>query len=129
MYDYKRKAGLLYHKFVYQKYGKGTRVRGNSDHDIADEESDPSTELTYNQELEHLLYFRTCVVSRDKDVLQIRLKQTISFREKLLKKNETKFPELFPFYFVSPDLVSSPLISTEILFFILKTSFSFIDTV
>lgn len=108
MYDYKRRAGVLYHKFVYHKYGKGVREEENSQNNEPESEADKSsTDLTYNEELEHLLFFRTCVVNRDKEVLKIRMKQTVAMREKTLKKNETKFPEMFPFYFVEPDLVSA----------------------
>lgn len=37
------------------------------------------------------------------------MKQTVALRDKMLKKEETKFPEMFPFYFIEPDLVSAKL--------------------
>lgn len=111
MYDFKHRAGILYHKFVYHKYGKGVRGEENSQNNEPESEANrSSTDLTYNEELEHLLFFRTCEVNRDKEVLKIRMKQTVALREKTLKKNETKFPEMFPFYFVEPDLVSAQLL-------------------
>lgn len=113
LYNARNKSGLLYYKMVYKKYGKGAQEIENSENgdgcvmDVGTDEKDIGTDdLTYNEELEHLLFFRTCVVSRDKEILKIRMKQTISLREKTLKTKLTKFPEIFPFYFVSPDLVS-----------------------
>lgn len=96
---------------IYQKYGKGLAEEEKSaDSDGSGSESEKSfNELTYNEELEHLLFFRTCVVKRDKEILKIRMKQTVALRDKMLKKEETKFPEMFPFYFIEPDLVSAKL--------------------
>lgn len=56
-------------------------------------------------ELEFLLYFKTCIVDHDLDVLKIRLKQSIRIRETLIKKKGTEFHKTFPFYFVEPSLV------------------------
>lgn len=57
-------------------------------------------------ELEFLLYFKTCLVDRDIEILKIRLSQSIEMREKLIKKKDTVFHKMFPFYFIQPTLVS-----------------------
>lgn len=45
-----------------------------------------------------------CVVSRDRDVLELKMKNSIVLREKTINKHETKFAEMFPFYFIEPEL-------------------------
>lgn len=94
----------MYNKVNYNKYGKQKdKESGAYENGSSEDEETPA--MTYNEELEHLLFFRTCVVSRDKAILKIKLKQTVALRENTLKKPDTKFPQAFPFYFVSPDLV------------------------
>lgn len=60
--------------------------------------------LSEAEELEYMLFFRTCVVDRDMEILKIKLSQTIALREKSVKK--ATFHKAFPFYFVRPELVS-----------------------
>lgn len=67
---------------------------------------DQFASLTIEEELASLLFFKTCLIDRDKEILKIKLKQTIAMRQKVLKRRETKFIESFPFYFLSPELVS-----------------------
>lgn len=61
------------------------------------------------RELEFLLYFKTCIVERDLEILKIKLSQSIEMRESLIKKSIVKFHLTFPFYFVQPTLVSEIL--------------------
>ncbi|XP_055309647.1 uncharacterized protein LOC129573285 [Sitodiplosis mosellana] len=61
--------------------------------------------LSLEEELACLAYYKTCIVERDKEILKIKMKQSIYLREKVIRKRETKFVESFPFYFVSPDLI------------------------
>lgn len=61
-------------------------------------------ELTEEGELEYKLFFRTCIVARDKDILKIRLKKSIKLRETMMKEKE-EFFQIFPFYFIDSDLV------------------------
>lgn len=61
--------------------------------------------LTEEEVKAAMLFFRTCVVNRDREQLKIRLKQTIRAREVLIKTKGTKFHQLFPFYFIDPMLV------------------------
>lgn len=56
-------------------------------------------------ELEFQLYFKTCLVERDLDILKIKLKQSIKMRQSNQKQN-TGFHKTFPFYFIQPTLVS-----------------------
>lgn len=67
---------------------------------------DAVDQLSLEEELDILLFFKTCIVSRNKEILQLKMKSTIALREKTIKKHEIEFFEMFPFYFVDPDLVS-----------------------
>lgn len=69
---------------------------------IGDEESDDEID-----ELQFLLFFKTCLVQRDLDILKIKLKQSIDMCERLMEKKGTEFHKTFPFYFVEPSLVRS----------------------
>lgn len=53
-----------------------------------------------------LLFFKTCSVEKDIDILKIKLDRSVSLHEKVIRKRETKFAEIFPFYFVAPQLVT-----------------------
>lgn len=61
--------------------------------------------LTEEEELAYLLYFRICFMSRDKEILKIKLLKSIKMREIILKKSGTIFHETFPFYFLDSELV------------------------
>lgn len=61
--------------------------------------------VTLEDEYSFLLFFKTCLLDRDKEILKIKMQQSIALRETTIRKRETKFIEVFPFYFVSPDLV------------------------
>lgn len=108
LYDPKHRKGLVYHKLAYRQYGKKDRIEDELQNltisEQVEDENNTNT-LDPNEELELLLYFRTCIVNRDKEILKIKLKQTIELRETLIKKKDTVFYQSFPFYFVSPDLV------------------------
>lgn len=113
-----QKKGALYNKLLYRKYGKtnkkdqpkenersGDDLTGNGDTEVGNITAGIET-LTLQEELQYLLYFKTCMIERDKDVLKIKMQQTIKLREATIRKREVKFFESFPFYFVSPDLVN-----------------------
>lgn len=98
---------MFYRKYV-KKY---KRVADNSeqmssglDGEIATA-ADEIRQMSLDEESEYLSFFRTCCIDRDKEILKIKLKQSIALREKTIQKRETKFAESFPFYFLSPDLV------------------------
>lgn len=102
----KKRRGHIYHKICYLKFKKPLRqgkkkVAGHSD-DIEAVESDDDAEI---DELQFLLYFKTCLVDRDVDILKIKLKQSIQMRERLMEKKTTEFHKTFPFFFVLPPLV------------------------
>lgn len=63
-------------------------------------------DLTEDQQTELILFFKTCVVHNDMQELKAKMKETVNFRRSLILKKETRFPELFPFYFVDSELVS-----------------------
>lgn len=106
----KNRRGLIYNRVTYSRYKKqsknqkGTSLGGLDD--IPEEEEAGGVQNVEMDELEFMLFFKSCLVDRDFDVLKIRLKQSIGMRETLLKKKGTEFHKSFPFYFVRPELVS-----------------------
>lgn len=72
---------------------------------VENPEAAESDEDAVIDELEFLLFFKTCLVRRDLDILKIRLKQSIQMRERLMEKKDTEFHKTFPFFFVEPLLV------------------------
>lgn len=70
-------------------------------------------EMTIDEELQTLLFFKTCSVEREMDILKIKLSRSGSLRDKVIRRRETKFSESFPFYFVAPELVSQIGISIK----------------
>lgn len=65
----------------------------------------PEECLTIEEELEYELFFRTCIVARDKDILKIKMKKSIKMRETMIRQNAMEFHQMFPFYFIEPELV------------------------
>lgn len=115
---YTSRKGILHNKLLYRKYIKPSKQQ-SKENDKATEKSNVADRLPdengitesmakmiIEEELAHLLYFKTCLVHREKEVVKIRMEQAISFREATIRKREVKFFESFPFYVISPDLVS-----------------------
>lgn len=106
--DTKRRKGLIYNRIVYHKYKKPSKKCPN----VITVENEPSENAIENNtddavdELTYLLYFKTCLVDRDLEILKIKLAQTVEMREVLIKKKDTQFHKMFPFYFIEPSLVS-----------------------
>lgn len=101
-----KKKGFFFNKLNYRKYGKNNpkKVREEIDQELQPV-IEQLEEMTLEEELQTLIYFKTCSVGKDVDILKIRLSRTVDLREKVLRKRETKFAESFPFYFVDPNLV------------------------
>lgn len=105
----------MYNKLCYQKYVKGSKKQKNEvpdenvngEEQLVEEAVEPEPELSYEEELQYLLYFKTCVVGnpREKDILKMKMVQTIALREKLFAEKKTEFSKAFPFYFTASDLV------------------------
>lgn len=114
----KRQRGLIYNKIKYLKYGKHDVVNKLNDLNLnADQQENTPTEvLTGEEELEYLLYFRTCIVDREKDILRLKLQKSIKLREKIIEKRDTVFHQSFPFYFTNPEMV-------DIFMYVLDTFF------
>lgn len=102
LYNSTAKRGIVYNKLVYIKYGAKRNVIVEAAENIGHCDEEP---LSYTEELDYMLFFRTCVVQREKDVLKLKLRKSIAMREKIIRTRNTDFPEKFPFYFISPDLV------------------------
>lgn len=106
--------GILRNKINYRKYKPSKKT--TEQHYIDEPEpngevecmTEQINEMSVEDELTCLLFFKTCIIDRDKEILKIKMKQTIKLREKTIRKRDTKFVEVFPFYFVAPDLVSEP---------------------
>lgn len=112
LFDLQRKRGYVYHKVIYVRYKKPARLKrkgaGQAQMNDDDDKDDGNQSGDDNlNELEYLLFFKTCIVDRDLEVLKIRLRQTIEMREILIKKKGTQFHKTFPFYFIEPSLVST----------------------
>lgn len=69
-------------------------------------EDDIDDNFTEEEKLGFLLFFKTCVLPRDYDILKIKMDQTIKLRESVVKESKTVFYNAFPFYFICPELVS-----------------------
>lgn len=104
--DSKKKKGAIYHKITYIKYRKTGRPRKNLLQSEGEALDGDFGEVDEVDELDFLLFFKTCVVDRDIEDLKEKLAQSIEIREKLIRKKDTKFHKIFPFYFVEPTLVS-----------------------
>lgn len=88
------------------KYKKPARKRKKQAMTENDNDSMEKNNVDEIDELSCLLFFKTCILDRDIDILKIRLKQSIEMRESLIKKQKTEFHKTFPFYFIEPSLVS-----------------------
>lgn len=116
----KPKAGLLYNKIKYRKYVKSSKCKNkNTSNEQSNEPSNDDAEndpmatvaddlarMSVTDELSTMLFFETCLVTRDKEILKIKLQQTIGLRERAIRKMDNlSFFDSFPFYFIEPDLV------------------------
>lgn len=111
LYNIKERKGIVYNKMFYKRYHKKSLVSAmeninlsgsNIEDNIIDHES---SDLTDEEELEYKLFFRTCLIPRDKEILEIKLKKSVAMRERMLKKSKMEFFKMFPFYFVDSNLV------------------------
>lgn len=64
-----------------------------------------SEHLTEDEESDLVLFFRTCVISNNMDVMKEKLMQSIGFRSRLLMDKTTNIHEAFGFFYISSDLV------------------------
>lgn len=66
-----------------------------------------SANMVFNEhEKGTLLFFSTCRLPRDEEILKSKLEESLEFRLKLIKSNSSEFLELFPFFYYKPELVS-----------------------
>lgn len=98
MFDPAKCKGFLYYKLKNNRTETSTLVTNTASVNEREYTDDEINDLK--------TYFKTCVVSEQKDELLKKLEETIEIRKILLKDSETNFSEIFPFYFVSPDTVS-----------------------
>lgn len=122
MYDGKNKRGFIYNKIHYLKYKKPAKRHAKAKNCIVVENETDDCDVESNDdidELNFLLFFKTCIVDKDLPILKIKLEQSIPMREKLIKKANTEFHKVFPFYFIEPKLVSNYQYSQNSFFSIL----------
>lgn len=81
-----------------------------SDHEVEPSENQNTFDDEVD-ELAYLLFFKTCIVERQIDELQLKLKKSNGIRESLIKKRNTEFHKTFPFYFIEPSLVHNPILN------------------
>lgn len=62
-------------------------------------------EYSESETEEILTFFKTCLVLEEKSALIEKLSQTMNLRCNILNANSRDVREIFPFYFVDPDLV------------------------
>lgn len=100
MFNTAKSKGYLYRKLRNdkQKEEKGNRNFLQLGHIV--EVSDHLTEL---EKATHISFFKTCVMPDQKERLKTELRKTIKFRHELMANED--LPEIFPFYFASPDMV------------------------
>lgn len=99
MFDSAKGKGFLYYKLKNKRSG-GIVISAKVPNAVEPEYTD--------KEIDDLkLYFKTCLVSEQGSDLLDKLKSTVAIRMSLLNDKDTNFPETFPFYFVSPDIVST----------------------
>lgn len=102
----KTKTGQIYNRVHYVKYKKPTRQGKKTKSGQLENNNDDGHEDDAIDEVAFLLFFKTCIVERDLDELKKRLEQSIDMRHNLIKRKDTEFHKVFPFYFVEPSLVS-----------------------
>lgn len=67
--------------------------------------------LSSNDDIDLMQYFRNCVVNQNQPELREKLKNSVEFRRPLLNNPGNPIYKLFPFYFVDPTLVDYILAS------------------
>lgn len=97
----------MYNKFYYKKYRKNDLVSAMENMELSTDVDgmDETEELSPEEQKSAMLFFRTCMLDRDRNELIAKLKQTIKARETLIKQKGIKFHQVFPFYFLDPSLV------------------------
>lgn len=103
--DMKNERGLMYRKICYTKYKKPATKKGRLGRNGDDNNCNNNNNDDEIDELEFLLFFKSCIVDRDREILKIKLKQSIEMREALVRKKDTQFHKVFPFYFIDPTLI------------------------
>lgn len=94
-----QKRGFLYDALKNMKRQK--RKAANS----LEEEHTDEEKLTTKEEDEAMKFFKRCVLPLDRKNVEEKMKQTKSFRRRLILNEHQKYKEIWDFYFVDPDLV------------------------
>lgn len=63
-------------------------------------------EFSEDEKQKLLIFFKTCLVHKNRAQLIEKLKETVEFRCLLLTSDKDSLSEIFPFYFTCPSLVN-----------------------
>lgn len=107
LYNCGQRKGIVYNKLFHKRYRKKDLDIAMNNMNLSCSENDNGEDvgLTNCEELEYQLFFRTCLLPRDKEILKIKMKQSILMREQMIKNTKMEFHLVFPFYFLDSDLV------------------------
>lgn len=97
LYNVAQKNGFLYHALG---YNKRKRKALNAPQLVEDE-----IEMTAEEKDETIKYFKRCVLPNDLKNVEQKMRETKTFRRKLILESLQKYQECWQFYFVCPDLV------------------------
>lgn len=100
MYDAKSKKGALYNGIL------NRRRKNNQTAEISICETS-SIELNDQDKEDVKNFLKTCVLPRDKKALKAKLVEFKVYRNELITQSFDEYKEIWNFYFVCPDLVSS----------------------
>lgn len=124
----------MFNKISYIKYGeKSKRAVINQKEVCVEEVIDDLEKIQLAEEEEEenelKLYFESVVVNEDLNPIKTKMRETIEFREKMIKNRSTKFGQIFPMYFTHPILVN---ITTNTYYYLFIFNFSqnnFLDSI
>lgn len=78
-----QRKGALYNKVLYKKYKTNKKTITQTKPSNSDKEPEPDVrvaaisnqmeEMTLDEELSYLLYFKTCMVDREMEILKIKM--------------------------------------------------------
>lgn len=109
-------------KYRKRKNKSNAKKDENDDEAAVDNTIEVIEELTLNEKSsesfseeeknEMFIFFKSCHVETNRIALMEMLQNTVQLRCEIFKEKDKDLREIFPFYFVSPEIVSSIIINT-----------------
>lgn len=106
LYDSKNSKGSIYYALRYR------RTKDRRSNELISKMNDLSVtneKFSEDEKQELQIFFKTCLVHKNRAQLIEKLKETVEFRCSLLKSNKENLRGTFPFYFTCPSLVNKNL--------------------